>query len=348
MLEDKKFNVEHALSLYADSYSLFPARTIYDKEALKPLMPVIERCHIYLIGKVPKMTLADARLSEQTLFISMKVLGKTYEVGWPLPEGMKLKEENGAWCLFDDRGPRGWVSDDDIFQKMSRTHDCLHFDIQYIGQAYGEDGSRSALDRLLKHETLQKIAVNGVPEGYRLELLLLEVVPGTRVITVFNPKAEDKTQGAGRIKAGLDKLFGTDEKERVSLFEAALIRYFRPPFNSKFKDSFPSTNMKVLKDCYDKDFSAVIAEVGFDGKLAYKLFSGEVAAKDHHMASFNLSTEGDRAVFFSPADKSEGRLSKLVDAMSNLTVAESADLSRLLRDKWNVSSPGKPVSQAKS
>ncbi|WP_210265502.1 hypothetical protein [Bradyrhizobium aeschynomenes] len=339
MLEDKKFNVEHALSLYADSYSLFPAHTIYDKEELKLFMPVIERCHIYLIGKVPKMILADARQSGRTLLVSMNVLGKTYEISWPLPEGVKLKEENGAFRLLDDQGPRGWVSNDDIFENMSRTHDCLHFDIQYIGQAYGEDGSRSALDRLLKHETLQKIAVQGVPEGYRLELLLLEVVPGTRMITLFNPKGEDKAHCAERIKAGLDKLFGTDEKERVSLFEAALIRYFRPPFNSKFKDSFPSTNMKVLKGCYDKDFSAVIAEVGFDGKLAYKLFSGEVAAKDHHMASFNLSKEEDRAVFFLSADKSDDRLRKLADAMSNLTVGESANLSKLMREKWRIPSP---------
>lgn len=43
MLEDKKFHVEHALNLYADSFSVFPALTIYDEEALKPLMPVIER-----------------------------------------------------------------------------------------------------------------------------------------------------------------------------------------------------------------------------------------------------------------------------------------------------------------
>jgi hypothetical protein len=221
----------------------------------------------------------------------------------------------------------------EIFQKIAHTHDCLRFDIQYIGQAYGADGSRNALDRLRKHETLQKIALQGVPDGYRLELILLEVVPGTRVITVFNPKAEDQTQGGERIKAGLDKLFGTDEKERVSLFEAAFIRYFRPTFNEKFKDSFPSTNMKVLQDCYAKDFSAIIAEIGFD-ELPYKLFSDQVEVKDHHMASFNLSTEEDRAVFFSPARKSAAHLLKLADEMSNLTVRESADLSKLLKDKW--------------
>ncbi len=334
MFENKKFDIEHALNMYARSFSLLPASAIYDEEALKPFMPVIEKCHIYLIGKVPKVDFVGARQSDRTLFVSMKLLGKTYEVDWPLPDGINLKEEDGLWYLLDEQGKRSFVNEEARFQKLAQTHDSLRFDVQYIGQAYGADGSRNALDRLRKHETLQKIAVQGVPEGYRLQLILLEVVPATRVITVFNPKAEDKTQGTERIKAGLDKLFGTDEKERVSLFEAAFIRYFRPPFNEKFKDSFPSTNMKVLKDCYAKDFSAIIAEICFDGRLPFKLYSGQVEAKDHHMASFNLSTEDDRAVFFSPARKPAAHLLKLVDEMSNLTVSESADLSKLLQDNW--------------
>jgi hypothetical protein len=118
------------------------------------------------------------------------------------------------------------------------------------------------------------------------------------VITLFNPKAADTTQAEARIKAGLDKLFGTDEKERVSLYEAAFIRYFRPPFNVRFKDSFPSTNMKVLKECYDKDFSALIAEIHFD-ELYYNLCSNEIGAKDGHIANFSLQSEEERNVFFS-------------------------------------------------
>jgi hypothetical protein len=334
MFENKKFDIEHALNMYANSFSLLPASAIYDEDALKPFKSVIERCHIYLIGKVPKVDFVGARQSERTLFVSMEVLGKTYEIDWLLPDGLDLKEEDGLWYLLDEQGRRSFPTTEAKYQKLAQTYDCLQFDVQYIGQAFGADGSRNALDRLRKHETLQKIALQGVPEGYRLELILLEVVPATRVITVFNPKAEDKTQGAGRIKAGLDKLFGTDEKERVSLFEAALIRYFRPPFNERFKDSFPSTNMKVLKDCYAKDFSAIVAEIGFDGRLPFKLRSDQVEAKDHHIASFNLSADEDRAVFFSPARKSAAHLLKLVNEMSNLTVGESADLSKLLQDKW--------------
>jgi hypothetical protein len=169
--------------------------------------------------------------------------------------------------------------------------------VQYIGQAYGTDGSRNALDRLRKHETLQKIAVQGIPDGYRLQTLLLEVLPETTLVTLFNPWAEKQDQGKARIAAGLDKLFGTDERERISLFEAAFIRYFRPPFNERFKDSFPSTNMSVLRECYSKDFSAVVAEIGFDG-LPYELFSNEIRPRHHHIASYDLHTEEKRKVFF--------------------------------------------------
>src|SRR3546814_6483592 len=93
---------------------------------------------------------------------------------------------------------------------------------------------------------------------------MLEVVPANRLITVMNPWAEDKSESKKRISAGLDKLFETTEAERITLFEASLIRYFQPPFNREFKDSFPSTNLKILADCYEKDFSAIVSEVKID------------------------------------------------------------------------------------
>lgn len=44
------FDIEHALGMYAISFCTIPAEGIYDKDALEPLMGVIETCHIYLIG----------------------------------------------------------------------------------------------------------------------------------------------------------------------------------------------------------------------------------------------------------------------------------------------------------
>ena len=81
------------------------------------------------------------------------------------------------------------------------------------------------------------------------------------MVTVFNHHAKNKDEDSSRIRSGIDKLYGTTEQERIALYEAALIRYFSPPFNKEFKNSFPSTNLKILQDCYEKDFAAVIAEI---------------------------------------------------------------------------------------
>jgi len=145
-------------------------------------------------------------------------------------------------------------------------------------------------------ETLQKIALKGVPEGCLLTLLLLEVQPSTMLVTLFNGHAQSKTEGEKRIKYGLDKLYGTTEQERISLYEAALIRYFSPQFNKEFKNSFPSTNLKILQDCYDKDFSAVVAEINID-QLPFKLFSKKVESSLYHMAKFDLHEDSARRVF---------------------------------------------------
>ncbi|MGJ4925980.1 hypothetical protein ACQR1I_11725 [Bradyrhizobium sp. HKCCYLS2038] len=177
MFKNKKFDVEHALNLYADSFSLLPAHAIYDEEALKPFMPVIERCHIYFVGLVPKVHLLDAKQTGRTLIISMGMAGKTYDLDWELPDGFDLKTEGDIWYVLGENGTRSFPADEEVSRRLALTDAPMHFDVQYIGQAYGSEGSRNALDRLRKHETLQKISLQGVPDGYRLELLLFEVVP---------------------------------------------------------------------------------------------------------------------------------------------------------------------------
>jgi hypothetical protein len=78
-----------------------------------------------------------------------------------------------------------------MLTRLNSDSKSASFKVKYVGQAYGKDGSRSAVDRLLKHEMLQPIALDGAPEGYRITLLLLSIQPGNQLITVFNPFAKD-------------------------------------------------------------------------------------------------------------------------------------------------------------
>lgn len=291
------FDIEHALGMYAYNFCTIPAEGIYDKDALAPLMSIIETCHIYLIGYTPRIEFIEAIQQGSELKLKFEVLGKEHYVNFDLPEGFSLKSEGDLYYVEDPSGRRTWPHDNDIQVRLSTVTKMINFEVKYVGQAYGKDGSRNAIDRLLKHETLQKIALKGVPEGYRLTLLLLSVQPNNQLFTVMNPFAKSNDESGVRIQSGLHKLFNTTEEERVSLYEAGLIRYFYPEFNKEFKDSFPSTNLKILQDCYDKDFCAVIAEICIDD-LPFRLWSSAIEPKAYHIAKHNLHKDEDRRMFF--------------------------------------------------
>lgn len=296
--DDKAFDVENALVLYAYTYATLPAFAIYDDDRLAPIMDEIRQCHIYLVGLTPKIDFVGASQKDEILITTFEIAGNSYELHWPMPPGATLEGgDDTGWYVRRPDGACGFPDEVAIGARLSAEHGVTDFRVLYIGQAYGDDGSRNALDRLRKHETLQKIALQGIPAGFDLSLLLLSIQPGNQLVTVMNPWTADKSQGNQRIRNGIDKLFDTNEAERTTLYEASLIRYFQPPFNKVFKDSFPSTNLKVLADCYDKDFAAVIAEINID-ELPFRLYSDAIPRKWNHIAKHDLHDDAARQVFF--------------------------------------------------
>ena len=298
LMSAKKYDVEHALGLYALSFYSLPAEFIYAQNLEQQLGEGIKKCHIYLIGIVPKLEMKDTWQEGNTLLIDFEMLDQKYEVKGPIPPGMKLKKEDYLWYLSDGSGGRFSPTEEEILQAFQIQHGLLPFEVVYVGQAFGKEGSRHAIDRLKKHETQQKIALKGVPDGYRLQVVLIETHPSNQMFTLFNPFAKDTSKGERRIKDGLDKLFGTNEHEQITQYEASFIRYFKPVYNIEFKNSFPSTDLKVLEDCYNKDFSSIVAEFVFD-QPPFALFSQNVDAKPEHIIKFDLHKDEERKVVFS-------------------------------------------------
>ncbi|UTW52885.1 hypothetical protein KFF05_05865 [bacterium SCSIO 12827] len=295
-LAAKAFGVENAFNLYALDYVHMPAWAIYEKEMIAEIQDTIDLCHIYLIGQTPKISLTSAHQEDTTLVVSLEYLGKAHQLFYPLDDGMEVCNEDGYYFVRDAIGQRFFPSTEEISKRLSMETSEIFFQVQYIGQSLGKDGKRNAHDRLLKHETLQKISLQGAKDGYHLVLLMLGIADN-RVMTVFNPFAKNIDDDDERIAAGLDKLYDTTLHERVTLFEASLIRYFKPHFNIEFKNSFPSTNMKVLQDCYDKDFTAITAEIIID-ELPFQLCSDAVAPAHTHTAFHHLHDDESRKAFF--------------------------------------------------
>ena len=292
----KLFEIEHALDIYAYSYVHFPASELYNPDLVKVHGKTIEKCHIYLIGYVPIVRLEGAEQEGSDLITKFTVGGLPRELRWPLPPKASLKREGEKFWVEDDSGTRRFPGMEASIFRLN-SDDPILFDIQYIGQAYGEGGSRNALDRLTKHETLQRIALTPTPKNQRLEVILVEVQPNTRMMTIFNPWAEERDEDGSRITAALDSLFDTTEAQQVSLYEASLIRYFQPKYNKIFKDSFPSTNLKILQECYAKDMAGIIAEFCFD-EIPFFLKSSTIGERAYHIAAFNIHNAEERDIFF--------------------------------------------------
>lgn len=99
-----KFDIEHALGMYAISFCVLPAEGIYDSEALEQLGSVVDTCHIYLIGYTPKITYVDSDLQGQHLNLVFEILGKKHVLHSKIPTGLSLKKEADYSYLEDALG----------------------------------------------------------------------------------------------------------------------------------------------------------------------------------------------------------------------------------------------------
>lgn len=299
MFKNKAFDIEHALNMYANGFVILPAFLIYDDEKLETMMEIIKKCHIYFIGLLPIIENQGVIRKGPNIVTQHAVAGLAYDLEWPIPEGCTFGgNDQTGWYFQNESGQRFFPAEEAICARLSNEYQNINFKVLYIGQAYGDGGKRNALHRLRKHETLQKISITGIPAGQTLNVLMIEVEPNNKLITVMNPWADDQSQSSSRIANGLDKLFNTSEAERTTLYEASFIRYFRPHFNTEFKNSFPSTNMKLLADCYRKDISAIISELHID-EIPFRLFSDNQDPKLFHTALHDLHSSENRKVFFS-------------------------------------------------
>lgn len=115
---------------------------------------------------------------------------------------------------------------------------------------------------------------------------------------MINPTSKRQKDIFERSGQLYDILKETTEIERISLYEAGLIRYFKPEYNIEFANSFPSRRLKLLNRLYQKDISNLVCEICFE-ELSYNLSSSSVDAKKYHIAMHNLHKKEDRDIFFS-------------------------------------------------
>jgi hypothetical protein len=313
----RKYMSEHAVNLYSARWFIVTPSDLMSGGTMdEDSKDIAQNCHIYMICRRPACAYDSEsfkhdgkRLSGKLVY---KVKGKTSEVPFdfefPLLDGaVGVRLADYPHRDFDTLLPSGesvrHLPASGLATSLAHDIALRQLEVLYVGQAYAE-GRRSAIDRLKSHTTLQKILADVVQKMPDDEILLLafEYMP-YRIITMMDGIDKNAIRDESDHKRFISIIDNPLTKhQQICLVEAGLIRYFVPPYNEIYKDSFPAADQKILNACYDLDFSALIVEIDTE-ELEMELFSKAIASSHHHIAKFNLIDPATRRSFFTFVDK---------------------------------------------
>lgn len=172
--------------------------------------------------------------------------------------------------------------------------------VEYIGQAFGTKGNRTALDRLKHHDRLQHLYSYVLNNNPSLEvwIILLPLDKQTALQTL----APNSIDNIGEVKEFMHRSqnpIGIDIKSRINFTEAALINYFSPQFNGpSYKKHFPSTNHISYQNCYSLPIDFIITSIETQDSLGCRLYSAKVKPKFFHVYNNQFNSFVDKEAFF--------------------------------------------------
>ncbi|NWJ53052.1 MAG: hypothetical protein HXX14_19540 [Bacteroidetes bacterium] len=272
-------------------------------------------CHIYLICRRPRILIDPDHffVNKEKIVFAFKVQRQSsfenLKIEFPnefMTTNFKLNScypFNFFELLKDDeiflQGKTAF-----LFQKYSQKFtEYLDFEVLYIGQSYGVEGARTAPERLQSHSTLQGIYSEAILKNPDCEIwmiltsfeqILITSMDGTKKVN-----DEEKEMNSDHLhkvtKAFLND--GLKEQQVINFTEAALIRYFQPPYNIEYKDTFPNPAHTSYSECYDLDINSICIELNTEN-INCRLFTETIKTNWNHMHDFFLHSHEDRKSMF--------------------------------------------------
>lgn len=212
----------------------------------------------------------------------------------------KILNDNGE-IAFESKA--SYVADD-YRVGIYPNANFLDFEILYIGKAM-DKSAKPTFNRLIKHESLQKIYSENSPDKEIFLLLFPLFVSGDIEITGAahaqqEYEAENKKRSEKFLSTGLEMT----HDQQVSIAEAALIKYFEPEYNEHHKRTFPTKKNSSYDQLYKMDFNIVTIEVDTTAiSLNTHFYTPKAKTSQIHSYSYFLPTEADRRKLFEYCDR---------------------------------------------
>lgn len=276
-----KYASEFAILMYLNTYQTLQQTELQQFGKTQKTFTDNNPCNIYFILKRPRLSLDPSYCIKEKDFIELKffihIQDEKHE------RKFRMKNKNFDEYEFKTEYPYNYfnlinknghslnyhyklaVVIDEIHKRTNTVEPLLDFEVLYIGQAYGEDGNRTPIERLNSHSRLQQIYFEAMQRNPDSEIWILLGSFTQKNISTMNgfitmPK-ENEDKDLKRWMNFNDPLKPITEKQKINFTEAALIRTFLPKYNKEYKNTFPNPAHTSYNECYNLDINAIVVEL---------------------------------------------------------------------------------------
>lgn len=314
--------VEYGIAMNLEGAVLLQQSDLNDKR-IEKYYENHSPCHIYIICKRPKIYINpdSFKLNDNLINLNFRVQKGhefkelSFSTPHPFNKGEKVSlDTEFPYNYFKLKGEKSGIvssgkaslvlqSAREEFEHQTNM-DFLDLEVIYVGQSYGKDGERTAIQRIRSHSTLQQIYSDAnnkyIDQDVWILLCSFEQINMLAMNKNNGTEKEFELDWEKRSKNTFTTLMGgkfTGE-QTINFTEAALIRYFQPKYNEIFKDSFPSKTHKSYEECYNLDVNSVVVGLDIFDMVKCKLYTEKVKRRKRHLITYNLHSKEDRKSMF--------------------------------------------------
>ncbi len=280
----RMYVTEGSVHLYSSQPLALSPADLYGARTDAQLRRIIADCNIYVIGSRERILILPERFTFADnvlhgLFVVRRAsslvqipfrwdLAATWQCSGDAVKGIGVLP-SGTHLIVDT--PRGQFPVAAHFVVANAESDLIYEDcdleVIYVGQGIGRSQRRTALDRLLKHSTLQRILADATTyrPGSEVLLLLYRFEHHRVFMSTGGDLQADPQSTVEEEREHLERMrnLTLSRHEQVALAEAALIRHFQPYYNVQLKDTnfAAPKRIKVLEQLLQKDISGLMVEI---------------------------------------------------------------------------------------
>lgn len=159
-------------------------------------------------------------------------------------------------------------------------------EVIYVGQS-----QRRIKGRLMQHVTLQKILAEVNCSGTSEDVMIIAIAVCQRDFTALNVvKQKSKFEDIKKIDREYTDIASrrVTHAQMTTLYEAALIKYFQPEFNTEYKRGFPSKKHTSYNEISNTEFNRMAFELD-TRELGVQLYSKIVLSRScYHWSAYDL------------------------------------------------------------